>query len=132
MARWREHLPLTSLTLLPVLESNGGAEFSLVERALFMACEFWIAAATNTLITHLGAAPLDRLRYMGIVYSALGAPGVANAVIDAVGELKCAPTAQGRRTCLLALQDRLVGTDDPVDQLIACLVENLEVGSEDH
>jgi hypothetical protein len=132
MVRWRDHLPVTTSTLLPVLEKDGGAEFSLVERALFMAGEFWIAAATGTLVTHLGTAALDRLRYMGIVYSAIGAPGVARAVITAACDLKRAPTPQGHLTCLIALQDRLVSTNDPVDRLIAHLVQSLEVGADGH
>jgi hypothetical protein len=69
---------------------------------------------------------------MNIIYSAIGAPEVASAVIVAVGELEGASSAQGRLRCLTALQDRLLKTKEPVDHLIARLAENLGIGSDTH
>ena len=131
MSRWKGHLPMASASLPSILEraARGGAQFSLAERALFMACEFWSAIAARRLATHLGAGAADTLRYMNIIYSAIGAPEVASAVIVAVGELEDASSAQGRLKCLTALQDRLLRTREPVDRLIARLAESLGIGS---
>ena len=132
MSRWKGLLPMASASLPSILEraARGGAEFSLAERALFMACEFWSAIAARRLATHLGAGAVDTLRYMNIIYSALGAHEVASAVIVAVGEFEAASSPQGRAKCLTGLQERLLRTKEPVDHLIARLARNLGIGDD--
>jgi hypothetical protein len=123
---------MASASLPSILQraARGGAEFSLAERALFMACEFWSAIAARRLAKHLGAGAIDTLRYMNIIYSAIGAHEVASAVIVAVGEFEAASSPQGRLKCLTGLQDRLLRTKEPVDHLIARLARNLGIGDD--
>lgn len=132
MGRWQGHLPMASANLRPILDkaAQGGTQFSLAERAIFMACEFWTAIAAQKLVMYLGEGAMDTLRYMNIIYSAIGAPNVASAVIATVGELEGSSSPQIRLTCLRALQDRLLKTEDPVDHLIARFVERLRLGAE--
>ena len=54
---WLGHLEITSNCLLSILErsAGGAADISIAERSLFMACEFWAAARSRTLVLHLGA-----------------------------------------------------------------------------
>lgn len=105
-------------------------QFSSAERALFTACEFWAAVCSRTLASHLALSPLDALRSAGIVYAAIGANEVVVDVIAAIVELKLASQPQVQHQCVTKLQERLLGTRDPVDQLIARLAETLSFGSE--
>jgi hypothetical protein len=109
--------------------AQSGVQFSLAERSLFLACEFWTAVCTRGLAAHLGADAIDALRYIGMIYSAIGAHGVASAAFVAIGELQSAAHPQERHRCLANLQERLLKTRDPVDELIARLAENLGLGS---
>jgi hypothetical protein len=131
MGRWQKHLPLASASLLSTFENAGrvGVQFSLAERALFMACEFWTAVSTRRLPAYPGMGSIDALRYMSMIYLSMGAHGVASAVNVAIGELECAARAQDRHQCLATLQERLLKTRDPVDHMIARLAETLGLGS---
>jgi len=132
MSRWHGYLPLASLALTPVLEraARTGTQFSAAERALFTACEFWVAVEGRTVAAYLGAEAEEPLRYLGIVYSALETPGVARALVRAVGEFKDATTARLRLQCLATLQERLLSTTDLVDRSIAGLALDLRLSSE--
>lgn len=132
MRRWHGHLPLASLALSSVLKraTHGGAHFSPAERALFTACEFWVAVEERALVAYFGTDAAHALRNLSIVYSAVGTPNVARALIRAVCDLTDATTPMGRVKCLTALQDRLLRTMDPVDRLIAVLANALGMGSE--
>lgn len=131
MNRWQEHLPVASLALSPLFEraTSGGVQFSAAERALFTASEFWVAIKTRTLVAHLGPHNLDALRYLSIVYSAMGAHHVARILTTGVGEMGDTATPQDRLKCLTALQERMVRTHDSVDQLIAGLAHKLGLSS---
>jgi hypothetical protein len=131
MDRWQKHLPLASASMVSTFEKAGqlGVQFSPAERALFMACEFWTAVSTRRLAAHPGMGSIDALRYMSMIYLSMGAHGVASAVIVAIGELECAPRPQDRHQCLATLQEKLLKTRDPVDQMIARLAESLGLGS---
>lgn len=128
--RWQGHLPLASAKLLPTFDRAGrvGTPFSPAERALFLACEFWGAISARRLVGHLGEDSLGALRYMTIIYSAIGAHRVVNAMIVAIGELECTSMPEERYQRLVALQARLLTTRDPVDELIVHLAENLGFG----
>jgi hypothetical protein len=109
--------------------AQGGAVFSHAERALFMACEFWAAVRSRKLASHLDVDSIDTLRYMSIIYAGIGALGVAHAVIAAIGELEDASRPQDPYECLVNLQEQLLDSNDPVDQLIAALAEKLGLDS---
>jgi hypothetical protein len=125
--RWQEHLPVASQALSALLEraACGGVQFSAAERALFTAGEFWFAVQTRTLASHLGVRDADPWRHLSIVYSAMGAHHVARNLIAGVAEIGDTATPLGRLQCLSALQQRLVRTNDPVDELIADLAHDL-------
>lgn len=131
MDRWLGYLPVSSASLLSTFEraARNGVQFSLAERALFMACEFWTAISARKLSAHLGADSVDALRYMSIVYSGIGAHDVARTLIVAIGELEATSHRQVRDNCVAALQERLLKSRDPVDQLIARFTETLGLGS---
>jgi hypothetical protein len=131
MGRWQKHLPLASASLVSTFEQAGrvGVQFSLAERALFLACEFWTAVSARRLAAHPGMGSIDALRYMSMIYSSMGAHAVANALIVAIRELECASHPLDRHQCLATLQERLLKTRDPVDQMIARLAETLGLGS---
>jgi hypothetical protein len=131
MDRWQGYLPLASASLISTVEraAKGGVQFSLAERALFLACEFWSAISGRRVIEHLGAGSIDALRYMSIIYSAIGAHGVARAMVVAIGELEGASHPQTQHKSLASLQIRLLNIHEPVDELIARFAENLGLGS---
>jgi hypothetical protein len=131
MDRWQGSLPLASASLISIVEkaAKGGVQFSLAERALFLACEFWSAISARGVIEHLGAGSIDALRYMSIIYSAIGAHGAARAMVDAIGELEGASHPQSQHKSLASLQVSLLKTQEPVDELIARFAENLRLGS---
>ena len=130
--RWQEHLPIASLALTALLEraARSGVQFTAAERALFTACEFWVAVETRALVAHLGSHDADPLRYLSIVYSAMGAHQVAKMLITTVGEMSDTATPLARAKCLTALQERMAQTQDPVDQLIAGLAHNLGLSAD--
>ena len=131
MDRWQGSLPLASASLISIVEkaAKGGVQFSLAERALFLACEFWSAISARRVIEHLGAGSIYALRYMSIIYSAIGAHGAARAMVDAIGELEGASHPQSQHKSLASLQVSLLKTQEPVDELIARFAENLRLGS---
>lgn len=132
MTRWLGHLPLASMALSPVFThaARTATQFSAAERALFTACEFWVAVEGRTVVAYLGAEAAEPLRYLGIVFSALATPGVARALVRAVGEFKDATTPQLRLRCLHSLQERLLRTTDHVDRSIAGLARELRLSPE--
>lgn len=131
MERWQQHLPIATAALVPLLEeaASTGAEFPPAERALFMACDFWTAVASHSLVNHLGADPVRKLRYMGIVYSAIGAFGIASLTNRAVRDLRGFAAPHELHTCLMQLEARLLASGDSVDALIAQLARTMLTGS---
>jgi len=125
--RWHGHLPEATLALGTLLEraATGGAPFSAAERALFMACEFWVAVEMQALEAHLGADPLNGLRYLSLVFGAIGTQAVARALQSGIRGLEGAASSAARQQCLVALQAHLARTHDPVDRLIAELARSL-------
>lgn len=131
MDRWQGHLPITTASMRSTLTraARERLQFSSAERALFTACEFWVAVCSRKLAPHLGVGPLDALRYAGILYTAIRADGVAAAVIVAINELECTSDPQEQHECLAKLQEQLLRTHDPVDHLIAHLAKTLRWGA---
>ncbi len=130
MIRWQEHLPVATATLRLAFGKavRDRAPFSPAERAIFTACDFWTAVCARELGSYLGPHPVETLRYIGILYVAIGAHGVANAIVVAVKELECDSIAQQHQRCLSRLQARLLESRDPVDSLIARLAQTLGIG----
>jgi hypothetical protein len=131
MDRWQEFLPVSSASLLSTFDRaiQKRVQFSAAERALFMACEFWSAVLARRLVAHSGSAALETLRYMSILYSAMGAQAVASELMVAIGEIDDTSNPQVQRQCLGKLQEKLLKTRDPVDLLISRLAEKLGLGS---
>ena len=125
--RWQGLLPCASLALSALLERavRGGGQFTVAERSLFSACEFWAAVETRTVAAHLGAHAADTLRNLSIVYSAMGAHHVARVLMAGIGEIDITASPSVRFACLTALQQQMASTADPVDQLIAGLAHSL-------
>jgi hypothetical protein len=123
-------LPEASSALATLLEraETGHCTFSAPERALFMACDFWVAVETRALERHLGAEPVDCIRYQGLIYGAIGAQGVSRALLAALRDLAACPMPGARRRCIDVLQERLADTHDPVDTLIAQFACSLGMG----
>jgi len=114
-------------TLLSVLEEAAGdrSEDSIAARALCSACEFWAAVSKGTLRQHLGAKMAERLRYAALVYQAMGAIRVANTIHEALAELACTPIAIQRQQLVGMLQERLLGSTDPLQDLIVRLAHRV-------
>lgn len=125
--RWQGHLPVASQALSALLEraGRGGMQFSGPERALFTACEFWVAVETRTLVAYLGPDAADALRSLSIIYAAAGAHHIAGMLMAGIAEIGDAATPSDRLPRLLALQERVARTQDPVDELIAGLAHSL-------
>jgi hypothetical protein len=106
--------------LLAILEraDQGCEDFSLTERVLFTACEFWVAVETGALETFLGATALEQLRCSAFACSAIGATEVAREVEAALGALSLARTGGGRAQCIATLQKRLRSSAAPTSELI--------------
>ena len=131
MNRWQGHLPAASAALRALLEraGRGGAQFTAPERALFAACEFWVAVQTRTLDAYLGPLGADQMRHVSIVYAAMGAPDLARLLIVGIGGMRDAAAPAERLNYLAALQELMARAQEPVDQLIAELAQSLGLGS---
>lgn len=118
---WHGHLPITQLRMLSILErcTLGRSDFTLAERGLYTACEFWAAVKTHTLNAHLGSDAAERLRQASLVFTAMGAVHAGRS-IDATRRGLATPlTPQQRRRRVSALEGQLRSVDEPIDQLIA-------------
>lgn len=96
----------------------GATTFSVSERALVAACEFWAAVKARTLSSHLGATALEQLQCAGTIFRAIGAAGFAYHVDCTLGELPYLGGDKRRKQCINALESCLLRTEDPVDDLL--------------
>lgn len=121
METWQGHRPITSAKLLPILEraTAGDDDFSRAERILYTTCEFWAAVAARSILTQLGSEVADDLGYANVAFNAIGATHVANSLTSTLRALASARTTQRLLACLSALENELLSTQDPVDDLIA-------------
>jgi hypothetical protein len=119
-SHWRGHAPSTRLMLLAILgrADEGCEDFSLAERILYTACEFWVAVETGTLKTFLGQTAAEQMRNSVFAYRAIGADEVAREVAAALGVLGLADTSGGRAACIEDLQERLRRSAEPTSDLI--------------
>ena len=97
----------------------------MAARALHVAFAFQVATNNGTLRQYLAATTALQLRYLAIVYQAIGARGVANTLFEALAALKCAASSVQRQQCLAELEERLFVTVDPLHHLIAQLTQSV-------
>jgi len=113
-------MPATRARLASILERvvQGDARFTLAERVLVTACEFWALAMAGELHSQTELRAIGKLRFASTVYEAIGADGVADELRIAHGDLARLQTRLQRKS-------RLRVSAEPVDQLLAQLAENL-------
>jgi hypothetical protein len=127
---WRGHMPATRARLAGILErtTQGGAQFTLAERVLVTACEFWALVMAGELHTQTELRAMGKLRFAAMVYDSLGADGVAGALRVAHGDLARLQTRLQRKRRLQMLEARLMISAQPVDTLLARFAEQLGAG----
>ena len=120
-------MPATRARLASILERvvQGDARFTLAERVLVTACEFWALAMAGELHSQTELRAIGKLRFASTVYEAIGADGVADELRIAHGDLARLQTRLQRKSRLKLLEARLRVSAEPVDQLLAQLAENL-------
>jgi len=118
--QWAGHSEATRQTLLAILEraDDGREDFSMADRILFTACEFWVAVEAGTLKAFLGTTALEQLRCSAFAYRAIGAVEVAREVEVALKALRLADTGGRRVQCIEGLQARLRQSAEPTSDLI--------------
>lgn len=97
----------------------GASHFTVAERGLFVACEFWAAVKARTLSSHLGANALEQLQIAATTFKAIGAADFAYQLDCTLGELPYLGGDEQRRQCIAVLESCLLLTTDPVDELLA-------------
>ena len=119
-SQWGGHSAVTRRKLLEILEraDDGCEDFSMVDRILFTACEFWVAVEAGTLKSFLGTTALEQLRCTAFAYRAIGAVEVAREVEAAFRALTLADTSGRRVQCIEGLQARLRQSAEPTSDLI--------------
>jgi len=122
---WSAHLPATRARLSMILERamHGERDFTIGERMLVFACEYWVLAMGRGLHRHTDHAATAKLRCAAIVFEAIGANDVAAALTAAHEDLLYPHTARQRRLKLLEYQLRV--SADLVDALLAQFADNL-------
>jgi hypothetical protein len=105
--------------------ARGPGTSLMAARALHVAFAFQAAVNNGTLRQYLSANTVAHLRYLAIVYQAIGAGGVANTLFESLAALKCAVTDLQRQQCLIVLEERLFATVDPLHDLIARLTQSV-------
>jgi hypothetical protein len=127
MSAWPGHRPITRTRMLGILERAvaGRNDFSLDERALCTACEFWASVAAGVLCAHLRTNAVDRLRSAAVVYSAIGASHFARLLDNALADLCYVQTSRERQLRLKLLEQQLRESTDRVDQLLAQFAETV-------
>jgi len=118
--RWTGHSVATRRMLMGILEraDDGCEDFSMVDRILFTACEFWVAVEAGTLKAFLGSPASEQLRCSAFAYRAIGAVEIAREVEAALRALGLADTGGRRVQCIEGLQARLRQSAEPTSDLI--------------
>jgi|ERR1700730_8509291 len=118
---WRGRFPITSFVLLVLSKkaASGITSLSREERLLFTSCEFWAATAARDLATYLGSEAGERLRDAHEAFSALGAARTARALKLANRGVRDPAHVPWGQEQVSNLEDRLLSSEDAIDQLIA-------------
>jgi hypothetical protein len=122
-----EDFAITRQGLLATLERVAAetVEMSVSERALFATCEFWSAIESRSLRQYLGTAATEQLRYISVVYTAIGANEISRAVDETLAELNHACGESRSLYCIARLQERLRRLTDPLIDLLARCTKRL-------
>jgi hypothetical protein len=113
------------LTTILDKAAHGPGTSLMAARALHVAFAFQVAVNSGTLRQYLAATTTAHLRYLAIVYQAIGARGVAHTLFEALAALQGALTETQRQQCFLALEQRLFETIDPLHDRIARLTQSV-------
>jgi hypothetical protein len=124
---WTGHMPATRARLTSILERvvQGDARFTLAERVLVTACEFWALAMAGELHSQTELRAIGKLRFASTVYDAIGARCVADELRIAHGDMARLQTRLQRKSRLKLLEARLRVSAEPVDKLLAHLADSL-------
>jgi len=125
---WNGHLPVTRARLTSILERvvHGAAQFTLAERVLVTACEFWALAMAGELHTQSEKTIMGKLRFAAMVYESIGADGVASALATAHGDLARMQAKLQRKQRLQQLEAELLGAAQAMDALLARFAQQLD------
>jgi hypothetical protein len=118
---WRGHPPATSAVLLELFEraAAGAIHFSLAERVLATACEFWAAAKNRTLSVHLGDTAIDKLQAAEVSFAAIGLVNIVPILLLGRIDLTRPNPPVSLHIVAGRIEDALSRTAEPVDELIA-------------
>jgi hypothetical protein len=97
----------------------GRKHFTMSERTLIFACEFWAAVMNRTLAQHLGRNTSSQLRAAEHIFSAIGAQNVATVLRQGQLELGKSHAHACFRHMAEGMEASLACVDEPVDKLIA-------------
>jgi hypothetical protein len=124
---WSGHLPITQQRLLSIMgrAEAGVHDFALVERSLFVICEFWAAVVARDLHAHLRSNADERLNALVAICAAIGVPEVAEALTQARLDLNGPLTPAQRRQRLWALEEQLFRIDAPMDHAIGSFARGI-------
>jgi hypothetical protein len=117
---WTGHKVGTRAGVITIFERaiRTGRRFTLAERALMTACEFWVLAMSRELHTRTSPGAIAMLRFVALAYDSIGAAGVAETLLDAHRDLMAIQYAANRRQRLIQLEDQLLLSSNAVDALL--------------
>ena len=121
MDTWRRHFPITSFVLQALLTKAlaPDSELTREERILYTACEFWAAVAARELMPLLGSTPGRQLLLFAAAFDEIGAVRTASAIRNSIVEFNGVQLESQLRRVNLALEARLLSSDESVDAEIA-------------
>jgi hypothetical protein len=124
MAKWGGHKLATSAVLysLSSAATRGGSGFSVHERVLFTACEFWAAARNSVLLEHLSLEfdePESMLRAAEQSFARIGLSSVANVLREGLLDLTRTDQALQLAQVALNIEKALACIKEPVDEILA-------------
>ena len=120
MRDWNGHEPATSDVLLDLLTTahTGRTRFSIAQRALFTACEFWAATKNSALMEHLSDDTENKLQAAEQSFTLIGLKWTTVVIKRARLQL-AVDTPVSLQQIIEEMQSALSGTDEPVDAAIA-------------
>ena len=118
---WRGHFPVTCVAMMSLLDraAAGEEKFSLAERVLFVACEFWSAVNAAELEAYFDLKAEDPTRDARAALRIVGAVKLADMLDGGVLGPAGGRASFTRRRRLLELETSFRGIAEPVDLLLA-------------
>jgi len=120
MSGWSGHKPATSTAMLALLSkaSAGVESFSYAERVFFVACEFWAAAMTRTLVHHLADQAQSKLYQAEDAFRTIGLVGVEKVLRLGYVEFSAASPPKSLAQTAANIENELLRADESVDEAI--------------